>query len=340
VSYPAQPFKDKEFARKFYELMVRSRVLEEKLIRMAKSDDGFFWIGGPGEEAFNISLGLQVKKGHGLEHDFLHLHYRNNGTLLAMGSPMIDFIRQMKNSKNDPFSGGRNFVSHVCKKEWNVVPATSTIETQYSVSPGTARAQWRARQQGKDAGVTIVVGGDAGSAEGDFATCLIWASRPEQELPMLIIVTNNSYGISTSAETQHGEKNVSDRGKAFGIETLVCDGNNPERIWSSIEKGLDYVRGSGRPFILEAKVSRLNGHSSSSGANRVDEPDCIEIFERKLLKNAWITEEEISDIRKSAQAEVNKAHEEVRKEPYPDAGTFQDHTYADGKRGGIPGRDF
>lgn len=265
--------------------MVRSRVLEEKLIRMAKTQDGFFWIGGPGEEAFNISLGLQIDKGHGIEHDFLHTHYRNNGTLLAMGAPVIDFLRQMKNSEKDPFSGGRNFVSHLCKKEWNVVPGTSTIETQFSVAPGTARAQWRARKEGKDSGITIVIGGDAGSAEGDFATCLIWASRPQEELPLLIIVTNNNFGISTRGETQHGEKNVSDRAKAFGIETAVCDGNSPEKAWNAISKALDHVRGSGRPYVLELEVSRLYGHSSSSGANREEGIDCIDVFEKKLLKN-------------------------------------------------------
>jgi Pyruvate/2-oxoglutarate dehydrogenase complex, dehydrogenase (E1) component, eukaryotic type, alpha subunit len=103
---------------------------------------------------------------------------------------------------------------------------------------------------------------------------------------------------------------------------------------------LDYVRGSGRPFVLEANVSRLHGHSSSSGANRVDEVDCIEVLEKKLLKKSWITEDEITEIRKRAQSEANQAHEEVRKESYPSAETVQDHTFADNEKGGVPGRDF
>jgi 2-oxoisovalerate dehydrogenase E1 component alpha subunit len=339
MSYPAQPFKDKDFSLSFYKLMVRVRALEEKLIKMSKTQDGFFWIGGPGEEAFSIALGLQVHKGEGLDYDFLHLHYRSNGVLLAMGSAMIDFIRQMKCSHKDPFSGGRNFVSHAAKREWNVAPITSTIETQFAVAPGTARAQWRKRISGEDSGVTIVVGGDAGTAEGDFATALVWASRPGQELPMLMIVTNNGYGISTPADTQHGERNIADRAKAFGIESNVADGNNPEKAWSAISKALEYVRSSGRPFLLELKVSRLHGHSSSSGANRVNEFDCIDAFEKKLLKNNWISEETIKRVKAEAAKEAGDAYEEARKEAYPDPSTIHDHTFANNEKGGLPGRD-
>ncbi|MBP7843426.1 MAG: thiamine pyrophosphate-dependent dehydrogenase E1 component subunit alpha [Proteobacteria bacterium] len=339
MSYPAQPFKDKDFSLSFYKLMIRARALEEKLIKMSKTQDGFFWIGGPGEEAFSIALGLLVNKGQGLDHDFLHLHYRSNGTLMAMGAPMLDFIRQMKCSEKDPFSGGRNFVSHVCRKEWNVAPVTSTIETQFSIAPGTARAQWRLRQQGKDSGITIVLGGDAGTAEGDFATALIWSSRPGEELPLLMIVTNNQFGISTTYGTQHGEKNVADRAKAFGIMSSTADGNNPEKAWAALSNAMDYVRNSGRPFLLELSIARLNGHSSSSGANREEGFDCIDAFEKKLLKHSWITEDSIKKIRHEATQEANDAYDIARKEAYPDPKTLHEHTFANNKAGGLPGKD-
>src|SRR6266581_4124446 len=70
--------------------MLRARVLEEQLVRMSKSGEGYFWIGGPGEEAFNACLGLQVKKGQGPAYDFLILHYRNSATLVAMGMSLLD----------------------------------------------------------------------------------------------------------------------------------------------------------------------------------------------------------------------------------------------------------
>src|SRR4051794_39013753 len=178
-----------------YRLMVRSRALEERMIKMSKSGEGYFWIGGPGEEAFNACLGLQVKKGCGPAFDYLHLHYRNSAALVAMGMPLLDGIRQMAMTATDPHSAGRNFSSHFAKREWNVIPVTSVIEVQYVMAPGTAIMQ---KRSGGD-GVTIVAGGDAGTAEGDFASCLVWSSRPGNELPVLMIVENNGWGISTAA---------------------------------------------------------------------------------------------------------------------------------------------
>ena len=203
--------------------MLRSRILEERLITMYKQGDGFFWIGGPGEEAFNVPLGLLVDKGFGVQHDFLHLHYRSNATLLAMGADPVDALRQMKNTATDPYSRGRNFAGHFSVRKWNVVPVTSPIEIQFSIAIGTARAQRKGTK-----GITIVQGGDAGTAEGDFATALVWSSRKGCELPMLMIVTNNRWGISTPYAGQHGYDQISERGKAFGIQTAVIDGNDPE----------------------------------------------------------------------------------------------------------------
>src|SRR5438445_479256 len=85
-----------------FRIMVRARTMEERMIKMSKSGEGYFWIGGPGEEAFNACLGLQVKKGQGPAFDFLHLHYRNSATLLAMGMSVVDSIRQMAMTVTDP----------------------------------------------------------------------------------------------------------------------------------------------------------------------------------------------------------------------------------------------
>ena len=148
-----------------HRLMVRSRVMEERMIKMSKSGQGYFWIGGPGEEAFNVPLGLLVHKGRGPAYDFLHLHYRNSSTLVAMGMPLIQGLRQMAMTLTDTHSMGRNFSGHFACGKWNVLPVTSVIEVQYLMAPGTALVQ---KRHGGD-GITIVTGGDAGTAEGDFA---------------------------------------------------------------------------------------------------------------------------------------------------------------------------
>src|SRR6516165_8620490 len=102
-----------------HKIMARTRAMEERMVKMSKSGQGHFWIGGPGEEAFNACLGLQVKKGQGPRYDFLHLHYRNSATLVAMGMPLVDGLRQMAMTRTDPHSMGRNFPGHYANRDWN-----------------------------------------------------------------------------------------------------------------------------------------------------------------------------------------------------------------------------
>jgi 2-oxoisovalerate dehydrogenase E1 component alpha subunit len=309
-----------------HETMVEGRALEERLIRMQRGGDGYFWIGGPGEEAFNVALGLLVKKGEGVDFDYLHLHYRSSATLLAMGADPVDALRQMKSVASDPYSGGRNFVGHYSVRKWNVVPITSPIEVQYSVAIGTGVAQKRAQNDA----ITIVQGGDAGTAEGDFASCLVWASRPGFELPMLIIVTNNGWGISTASNEQHGEKRIADRGAAFGMRTATIDGNDPEAAYRGIEEAMRYVRRERKPYLLEAYVSRLYGHSSSSGSNFVEsEIDCLAETEKKLVARGLRTADECAAIRARHEERLLEAAKRVAQEPKPDPSQVWEHVFAD-----------
>ncbi|OFZ53891.1 MAG: 3-methyl-2-oxobutanoate dehydrogenase [Bdellovibrionales bacterium RIFOXYC1_FULL_54_43] len=320
---------DPKLLVRIHDLMVKSRVVEERLIKMYKQNDGYFWLGGPGEEAFQIPLGLQIDKGEGLDHDFLHLHYRSSGILLTLGADPMDMVRQMKNTATDPFSRGRNFSGHASKRSWNVVPITSTIETQYATAIGTGIAQ--RRHGGRS--ITIVTGGEAGTAEGDFASCLVWASRPAQELPMLIIVTNNEWGISTPASTQHGEAHVADRGKPFRMRTKFANGNDVEESWFAIQEAMEYVRTERKPFLLEVHVSRMYGHSSASGANLVPgEEDPLAIFEARLESAGVMNRADMTRRRDQYAAELLDMHRKVRSEPMPDPSTIYDHTYA-GQKG-------
>lgn len=319
----------RELLLEMHDLMVQARILEERLIKIYKAGDAFFWIGSPGEEAFGVPLGLLANKGHGLKHDYFHLHYRATPTLMAMGMKMIDAIRLNMNRATDPCTGGRNFSGHYCFPQWNVVPISSPIEVQYTMATGTAHAQ----KQSKSKGITIVTGGDAGTAEGDFASCLVWASRPGHELPMLITVQNNQYGISTDYKTQHGEENIADRGKAFGIRTNIIDGNDPIESYLQLKSEMDYIRKTGKPVLLEAHVSRLRGHSSATGANLEPGADCLHLFEQKLLKAGMLTESRIKELWEKYELEGREAQDQVRLEPAPTAESIWDHIYANNENG-------
>jgi 2-oxoisovalerate dehydrogenase E1 component alpha subunit len=311
--------------------------MEERAIKMSKSGEGYFWIGGPGEEAFNAALGLQVKKGQGPDFDYLHLHYRNSATLIAMGMSLLDGLRQMGMAATDPHSLGRNFVGHYSRREWNVVPVSSVIEIQFAMAPGTAIVQ---KRHGGD-GITIVVGGDAGTAEGDFASCMIWSTRPGNELPVLMIVANNCWGVSTPARSQHGEHHIFERGAAFGIPGELVDGNDPVASWFAVQRAMRYTRQTRRPYLLEAMVSRLHGHSSSSGAIRVtNEVDCISLFEKKMLEAGVTDREAIERVHRDAKTEADAAADQVVTEPRPKPEDVCKFTYAPSEVDAVYLRDY
>lgn len=317
----------KELLLQMHSLMVKSRVLEERLIKIYKAGEAYFWIGAPGEEAFGVPLGLLIDKGQGPTHDYLHLHYRATPTLVAMGMPMIDSIRLIMNRATDRCTGGRNFSNHYCFPEWNVVPVSSPIEVQYGTALGTAHVQRRS----KGRGLSVVTGGDAGTAEGDFASCLVWASRPGSELPILITVQNNKWGISTSYDTQHGEAHVADRGKAFNIRTRVINGNDPVETYLALEEEMAYIRKTRKPVLLEAEVSRLYGHSSATGANLIPEKDCLLNFEKQLLREGLLKEPQVKKIWAGYEEEARQAQEIARGEPAPAADSVWEHVYKNGE---------
>lgn len=307
------------------DLMIKSRVLEERLIKIYRAGESYFWIGGPGEEAWGVPIGLLVQKGEGPKYDFLHLHYRCTPTLIAMGMPMKDSIRLMMNRVTDTSTGGRNFSNHYCFPKMNIAPVTSPIEVQYGIAAGTAHAQKRAGHKA----ISVVTGGDAGTAEGDFASSLIWASRKGNELPMLITVQNNMWGISTSYEGMHGETNIADRAKGFNIRSRVVNGNDPVESYIALKEEMEYIRKTGKPSFIEAKVSRLYGHSSASGANLVgNEEDCVKSFSQKLISKKIITEKEITRIWEHYEEEALRATEEARGEGVPTSDSIWDHVFA------------
>ncbi|MGE4232792.1 MAG: thiamine pyrophosphate-dependent dehydrogenase E1 component subunit alpha [Bacteriovoracia bacterium] len=313
----------KDLLVKIHDLMVKARALEERLIKMYKQNDGYFWIGGPGEESFNVPLGMLLKKGQGPKFDYFHGHYRSSGVLIAMGADPLDTIRQMKNSALDPYSGGRNFVNHQSIQKWNICPISSPIEVQFSIAPGTALANKRSRAKS----LSVVVGGDAGTAEGDFHTSLVWSSRPGNELPLLMIVTNNKWGISTPAETQQGG-DIVERGKAFGMRCEFLNGLDPEESYIKLKEILEYIREEQKPVLLEAAVSRLYGHSSASGANFVtNEMDPVKEFESKLVKTGVLNREAIQQVWDKYNNMMLQYAQQVRNEPQPNPDSIYENVF-------------
>src|SRR5262249_47217578 len=123
-------------------------------------------------------------------------------------------------------------------------------------------------------------------------------------------------------------KAIIDRGKPFGIRGEVVDGNDPVASWQAVHRAMEYCRRERKPYMLEATVSRLYGHSSSSGAPRSSDPDCITLFEEKLLAAHIIDEENLERIHREAREEADEAAAQAMREPKPEAGDVEKFTYA------------
>ena len=123
---------------------------------------------------------------------------------------------------------------------------------------------------------------------------------------------------------------LDERGKAFRIPTAVVDGNDPEAAYTALSVAIDHVRTERKPYLLEAMVSRLRGHSSASGANPAQgEVDCIERFERVLEDRKLMTRAQMEQLRATHTSNLLEASRKIRHEPHPESSAIWDHIFAD-----------
>ncbi len=214
---------------------------------------------------------------------------------------------------------------------------------QFAMAPGTALVQKRHGQKNptENEGISVVVGGEAGTAEGDFESCLNWSTRPGVELPVLMLVTNNHYGISTDLDAVHTHRPIADRAIPYGVRSETIDGNDPVATWHGIDRAMRYCRRERKPFLLEAMVSRLHGHSSSSGAQRNwNETDPLATFEQKLIDAGAIDTNAVRAMKDEAKAEADAAVVETMKEPEPTREDVYAFTYANSDVDAVYPKDY
>jgi 2-oxoisovalerate dehydrogenase E1 component alpha subunit len=146
-----------------------------------------------------------------------------------------------------------------------------------------------------------------------------------------MIVVNNGYGISTKEETQHGEKNIADWAKVFpDMPGKTIDGNDVVASWAALEEAFAYIRKNRKPYLLEARCSRLYGHSSSSGANRIPEADCIELLEKNLTSRGLAKADALKKVWEREAVALDDAHKQVKTEPFPALESVWEDVFADG----------
>lgn len=297
-----------------YTGMIKSRLIEEKMLILLRQGKISKWFSGIGQEA--ISIGLT----HALSEDeyILPMH-RNLGVFTSRNIPLSKLFSQWQ-GKVSGFTKGRDRSFHFGTKDFHIVGMISHLGPQMGVADGIALHQLI----NKTNKITAVFTGDGGTSEGDFHEALNVASV--WNLPVLFCIENNGYGLSTSTKEQYNCKNLADKGVGYGMEAHIIDGNNIIEVYRKIEKIAKDIRKNPRPVLIEFKTFRIRGHEEASGVKYVPielidtwaKKDPISNFEDYLTGNDIINLEHIKTIKDSLNLEINENLELAYNEPYPE----------------------
>ncbi len=285
-------------------------MIEEKMLILLRQGKVSKWFSGIGQEA--ISIGL-VKALH--EDEYILPLHRNLGVFTGRNIPFAKLFAQWQ-GKNSGFSKGRERSFHFGTNEYHIVGMISHLGAMLGVADGIALANLLA----EDKKVTVVFSGDGGASEGDFHealnTAAVWS------LPVIFLIENNGYGLSTPSDQQFKFKSFTDKGLGYGMEAYKIDGNNILEVYDTIKNLSESIRSKPRPVILECNTFRMRGHEEASGTKYVPQElfemwgkkDPVSNYEQYLIEEGILNEEIISTIKTRIKKEIDEGVEIVENE--------------------------
>lgn len=311
---------DKKQLIDILKMMIRSRTIDNKAMRLLKQGKTFFHIAAEGHEAVQMAIGLHLDP----KKDWLFPYYRDLGTVLMAGlSPEEVFLGTFAKA-TDPASGGRQLPVHWGMINAQVPSQSSPTGTQFLQAVGTALAS---RRKGIK-NVSYVSSGEGTTSQGEFHEAVNWASR--EKLPVLFVIQNNRYAISVPVEHQTAGKDGSVAEMMGGFHTLYrkrIDGTDFFESYDELKKAIEYIKSGKGPALIEANVVRLQSHSSSddqkkyrahSELEKDKKNDPIEKFEIRLKQEGMITDDEYQKIWKEINEEIDEAADRAFKASDPD----------------------
>jgi 2-oxoisovalerate dehydrogenase E1 component len=300
-----------------YVNILKPRMIEEKMLLLLRQGKIAKWFSGIGQEAISVGVASALEN----DEYILPMH-RNLGVFTTRQIPFNRLFSQFQ-GKPGGFTQGRDRSFHFGTNEFKIVGMISHLGPQLGVADGIALAN-KLKQDKK---VTVVFSGDGGASEGDFHesinTAAVW------NLPVIFIIENNGYGLSTPSNEQFKCKSFADKAIGYGIEGLSIDGNNVLKVFETIKNLAESIRENPRPVILECVTFRMRGHEEASGTKYVPKElfdvwgrkDPVNTYEKFLINEGVLTEDLIEKIRLEIKQDIDAGLEIAFAEQNPKTDT-------------------
>src|SRR3972149_5507931 len=240
-----------------YIALLTPRLIEQKMINLIRQGKVTKWFSGIGQEAISVGCAYALSGD-----EFILTMHRNLGVFSVKDVPLEKLFSQFQGKANG-FTNGRDRSFHFGTLKYHIVGMISHLGPQFGVADGIAL--WsKIHKEKKD---TLVFSGEGGTSEGDFHEALnvaaVW------NLPVIFVVENNGYGLSTPTNDQFKCKSITDKGIGYGIDARAIDGNNILEVYSTIKEIAEEIRKNPHPVLIEAFTFRMNGHEEASGTKYV-----------------------------------------------------------------------
>lgn len=270
----------------FYKTILLPRLIEEKMLVLLRQGRISKWFSGIGQEAIACGVALALQQDEWI----MPLH-RNLGVFTGRNMPLSKLFMQWQGSK-DGFSKGRERSFHFGSTEHHICGMISHLGPQLALADGVALA-YKLKKENK---VALAFTGDGGTSEGDFHealnTAAVW------DLPVIFLIENNGYGLSTPVNEQYRCESLVERAKGYGMEGVRIDGNNLLAVYDTLKGVREYCIREQKPYLVECMTFRMRGHEEASGVKYVPEhlfeiwkeKDPISNFENYLLQTGVLTQ--------------------------------------------------
>ena len=284
-----------------YKSILLPRLIEEKMLILLRQGKISKWFSGIGQEAISVGVAEALSN----DEYILPMH-RNLGVFTSKGIPLEKLFSQFQGKQNG-FTKGRDRSFHFGSKEHNIVGMISHLGPQLAIADGIALAN----KLLKNNKTTVVFTGDGGASEGDFHEALNVASV--WRLPVIFVVENNGYGLSTPNSEQYNCTNFAEKGIGYGMDAYTIDGNNILEVYQTINKLKNEISLNPKPILLECMTFRMRGHEEASGTKYVPKDlmdtwslkDPILNFEKFLLKEKVLTKIVIDNLKEEFKESIN-----------------------------------